>query len=198
MGVRKNRSTLSALTLLAATIKSAWAIRRDFVVSILSLDISGAYNNVPYIYPLRTRHHNASPPQPTIPLQPVCYRADDLHYNQSATEQTTSTTTVCHTADDLHYDQSTAVALQTTSTTTGARSHHRRTADEPQTQTTTTTTITANLLPLPQTYRRRRSTTVTVNLPPLPQTYHQYRRRTVGYQANALQTTTILGIPQMR
>jgi hypothetical protein len=48
MGARKNRSTLSALTLLAATIKSAWAMRRDFVVLMLSLDISGAYNNVPY------------------------------------------------------------------------------------------------------------------------------------------------------
>ena len=48
MGARKNRLTLSALTLLAATIKSAWAMRRDFIVSMLSLDISGAYNNVPY------------------------------------------------------------------------------------------------------------------------------------------------------
>jgi hypothetical protein len=48
MGARKNRSTLSALTLLAATIKSAWAMRRDFVVSMLSLDISGAYYNVPH------------------------------------------------------------------------------------------------------------------------------------------------------
>ena len=48
MGARKNRSTLSALTLLAATIKSAWAMRRDFIVSMLSLDISGAYNNVPH------------------------------------------------------------------------------------------------------------------------------------------------------
>ena len=115
------------------------------------------------IYPLRTRHHNASPPQPTIPLQPVCCRADDLHYNQSATEQTTSTTTVCRTADDLHYDQSTAVALQTTSTTTGARSHHRRTADEPQTQTTITATITVNLPPLPQTYRRLSGHRVTDN-----------------------------------
>jgi hypothetical protein len=58
MGARKNRSTLSALTLLAATIKSAWAMRRDFVVSMLSLDISGAYDNVPHerlLYILRAK-----------------------------------------------------------------------------------------------------------------------------------------------
>ena len=57
-GARKNRSTLSALTLLATTIKSAWAMRRDFVVSMLSLDISGAYNNVPHkrlLYILRAK-----------------------------------------------------------------------------------------------------------------------------------------------
>ena len=48
MGARKNCLTLSALTLLAATIKSTWAMRRDFVVLMLSLDISGAYDNVPY------------------------------------------------------------------------------------------------------------------------------------------------------
>jgi len=48
MGVRKNRLTLLALTLLATTIKLAWAIRRNFVVLMLSLDISGAYNNIPY------------------------------------------------------------------------------------------------------------------------------------------------------
>ena len=29
--------------LLTATIKSTWAMRRDFIVLILSLDISGAY-----------------------------------------------------------------------------------------------------------------------------------------------------------
>jgi len=58
MGARKNRLTLSALTLLAATIKSAWAMRRDFIVLMLSLDISGAYNNVPYeclLYILRAK-----------------------------------------------------------------------------------------------------------------------------------------------
>jgi len=58
MGARKNRLTLLVLTLLAATIKSAWAMRRDFVVLMLSLDISGAYNNVPYkrlLYILRVK-----------------------------------------------------------------------------------------------------------------------------------------------
>jgi hypothetical protein len=58
IGARKNRSTLLALTLLAATIKSTWAMRRDFVVLMLSLDISGAYNNVPYkrlLYILRAK-----------------------------------------------------------------------------------------------------------------------------------------------
>jgi hypothetical protein len=58
IGARKNRLTLSALTLLAATIKSAWAMQRDFVVSMLSLDISGAYDNIPYkrlLYILRAK-----------------------------------------------------------------------------------------------------------------------------------------------
>jgi len=58
IGARKNRLTLSALTLLATTIKTAWAMRKDFVVSMLSLDISGAYNNVPHerlLYILRAK-----------------------------------------------------------------------------------------------------------------------------------------------
>ena len=58
IGARKNRLTLLALTLLAATIKSAWAMRRDFVVLMLSLDISGVYDNVPYkrlLYILRAK-----------------------------------------------------------------------------------------------------------------------------------------------
>jgi len=58
IGARKNRSTLSALTLLAATIKTAWAMRKDFIVLMLSLDISGAYNNIPHkrlLYILRAK-----------------------------------------------------------------------------------------------------------------------------------------------
>ena len=48
MGARKNCLILLALMLLVTTIKSAWLMRRDFVVLMLSLDISGAYDNVPY------------------------------------------------------------------------------------------------------------------------------------------------------
>ena len=58
MGARKNHSILLALTLLASTIKTAWAIQKDFVVLMLSLDISGAYDNVPHerlLYILRTK-----------------------------------------------------------------------------------------------------------------------------------------------
>jgi hypothetical protein len=58
MGARKNRSTLLALTLFATTIKSAWAMRRDFIILMLSPDISGIYNNIPYkrvLYILRAK-----------------------------------------------------------------------------------------------------------------------------------------------
>jgi len=58
IGARKNRLTLLALILLATTIKTAWAIRKDFIVLMLSLDISGAYNNIPYkrlLYILRAK-----------------------------------------------------------------------------------------------------------------------------------------------
>ncbi len=58
MGARKNRSTLSALTLLTSTIKTAWAIQKDFIVSMLSLDISGTYDNIPHerlLHILRTK-----------------------------------------------------------------------------------------------------------------------------------------------
>jgi len=58
MGARKNRLTLLVLTLLATTIKTTWAMRKDFIVLMLSLDISGAYNNIPYkrlLYILRAK-----------------------------------------------------------------------------------------------------------------------------------------------
>ena len=58
MGIRKNRFTLLAFILLAATIKTAWAMRKDFIVLILSLDISDAYDNIPYkrlLYILRAK-----------------------------------------------------------------------------------------------------------------------------------------------
>jgi len=58
MGARKNCLTLLALILLATTIKTIWAMRKDFIVLMLSLDISGAYNNIPYkrlLYILRAK-----------------------------------------------------------------------------------------------------------------------------------------------
>jgi len=58
MGARKNCLILLALILLTATIKSIWVVRRDFIVLMLNLDISGAYNNIPYkrlLYILRAK-----------------------------------------------------------------------------------------------------------------------------------------------
>jgi len=58
IGARKNRLTLLALTLLTTTIKTTWAMRKDFIVLMLSLDISGAYDNIPYkrlLYILRAK-----------------------------------------------------------------------------------------------------------------------------------------------
>ena len=46
MGARKNRSTLSALELLTSCVQTAWKARPGCVVSMLSLDISGAYDHV--------------------------------------------------------------------------------------------------------------------------------------------------------
>src|SRR6266567_902501 len=43
IGARKNRLTLLVFTLLTTTIKTVWAMQKDFVVLILSLDISGTY-----------------------------------------------------------------------------------------------------------------------------------------------------------
>ena len=45
MGARKNRSTLSALELLTGSIQTAWAAKKK-VVSVLGLDIAGAFDNV--------------------------------------------------------------------------------------------------------------------------------------------------------
>ena len=58
IGARKNRLILLVLTLLTTTIKSIQAMRRDFIVLMLSLDISSAYNNIPYkrlLYILRVK-----------------------------------------------------------------------------------------------------------------------------------------------
>ena len=46
MGARKHRSTLSALELLTSSVQTAWSARPGCVVSMLSLDISGAFDNV--------------------------------------------------------------------------------------------------------------------------------------------------------
>jgi len=46
MGARKNRSTISGLDLLVSTIQTAWKSKKGTIVSMLSLDISGAFDNV--------------------------------------------------------------------------------------------------------------------------------------------------------
>ncbi|KAI0997922.1 hypothetical protein K3495_g10269, partial [Podosphaera aphanis] len=46
MGARRNRSTMSALELLTATVQSAWDASPDCVVSMLGLDIKGAFDNI--------------------------------------------------------------------------------------------------------------------------------------------------------
>jgi len=46
IGARKKRSTLSAIDLLTACVQTAWRARPGCVVSMLSLDISGAYDHV--------------------------------------------------------------------------------------------------------------------------------------------------------
>src|SRR5213078_231381 len=46
MGGRRKRSTLSALDLLTSCVQTAWSSRKGCVISMLSLDISGAYDHV--------------------------------------------------------------------------------------------------------------------------------------------------------
>lgn len=46
MGARKKRSTLSALEVLTDSVQTAWRARPGCVVSTLSLDLSGAFDNV--------------------------------------------------------------------------------------------------------------------------------------------------------
>ena len=48
MGARKDRSTLSAISLLTTCVESAWKAHPGCVVSMLSLDIAGAFDNVPH------------------------------------------------------------------------------------------------------------------------------------------------------
>src|SRR6266513_5243486 len=46
MGGRSRRSTLLALDLLTSCVQTAWRSRKNCVVLMLSLDISGAYDHV--------------------------------------------------------------------------------------------------------------------------------------------------------
>jgi hypothetical protein len=46
MGARKKRSTLSAIRLLNSSIQTAWRAKPGSVVSMLSLDLAGAFDNV--------------------------------------------------------------------------------------------------------------------------------------------------------
>jgi reverse transcriptase-like protein/retrotransposon-encoded endonuclease len=46
MGARKQRSTLSAISLLTASVQTAWQARPGCIVSMLSLDLAGAFDHV--------------------------------------------------------------------------------------------------------------------------------------------------------
>jgi len=46
MGARKRRSTLSAIELLIGCIQIAWKTKKFKVVTLLSLDLAGAFDNV--------------------------------------------------------------------------------------------------------------------------------------------------------
>jgi hypothetical protein len=46
MGGRKKRSTLSAIDFLTSCVQTAWSSKKGCIVSMLSLDISGAYDHV--------------------------------------------------------------------------------------------------------------------------------------------------------
>jgi hypothetical protein len=48
MGARKERSTMSAIGLLTSCVQTAWRAKPGSVVSMLSLDLAGAFDNVPH------------------------------------------------------------------------------------------------------------------------------------------------------
>ena len=48
MGARKQRSTLSAIGLVTVCVEAAWKAQPGCAVSMLSLDLSGAFDNVPH------------------------------------------------------------------------------------------------------------------------------------------------------
>ena len=53
MGARQERSTESAISLLTTCVQTAWRAKPGSVVSMLSLDLAGAYDNVPHAVLLR-------------------------------------------------------------------------------------------------------------------------------------------------
>ena len=50
IGARKNHLILLVLIVLATIIKLTWAMHRDYIVLILSLNINSIYNNIPHKY----------------------------------------------------------------------------------------------------------------------------------------------------
>src|SRR5947207_14096848 len=46
MSARKQRSTHTALELLQSSVQSAWSTRPGCIVSMLSLDLAGAFDNI--------------------------------------------------------------------------------------------------------------------------------------------------------
>ena len=48
IGARKERSTSSAIGLITTCVETAWRARPGSVVSLLSLDLAGAFDNVPH------------------------------------------------------------------------------------------------------------------------------------------------------
>jgi hypothetical protein len=63
MGARKERSTLSAIGLLTACVETAWQARPGCVVSMLSLDLAGAFDNVPHQTLMDTLRQKQLPPR---------------------------------------------------------------------------------------------------------------------------------------
>ena len=61
MGVRKKRSTLSAVDLLSSCVETAWKTRRGCVVSMLSLYLAGAFDNVSHERLLHILHRKGFP-----------------------------------------------------------------------------------------------------------------------------------------
>ena len=48
MGARKKQLTLLAISLITSSVQAAWQAQSGYVVSILNLDISGAFNYISY------------------------------------------------------------------------------------------------------------------------------------------------------